>query len=184
MTDYIGKVLLEWRVDSVLPWVRGKLLDIGCGTNELARKYNATSGCMLGTGVDVYGWPGVDLVVADTSCLPFDSESFDTITIVAALNHIPNRAAVLREAHRLLRPAGRLVVTMIPPRISRLWHWLRRRADADQAVRGMKPGEVYGLSQRDVEHLLAQAGFTCALRKRFMLGINSITVADKLASGA
>jgi ubiquinone/menaquinone biosynthesis C-methylase UbiE len=33
----------------------------------------------------------VDYVVENSAKLPFDDASFDTVTIIAALNHIPNR---------------------------------------------------------------------------------------------
>lgn len=182
MTDWLGLLLAHWRAKVVLPRVRGRLLDIGCGTNDLVRQYNLAHGRQCGVGVDVYSWPGVDLVVEDTSSLPFPDESFDTITIVAALNHIPNRKDVLREVFRLLHREGSLLVTMIPPSISRVWHWLRHSSDADQVKRGMKAGEVFGLSQRDVRRLLHETGFSCIEQQRFMLGVNCITVASKQAS--
>ena len=47
-----------------------------------------------GIGVDVYEWGNVDLVVNDTSKIPLEEKSVDTITIIAALNHIPNRGKV------------------------------------------------------------------------------------------
>lgn len=174
MKDRLGRYLYDCRLRIVLPHVRGRLLDIGCGANELVRRHAPG-----GVGVDVHQWGRVDLVVADSSRLPFDDETFDTVTILAALNHIPNREAVLREARRLLRPGGRLITTMIPPRLSTIWHRLRRPWDADQTERGMKPGEVYGLTAAEVRRLVAAAGFEVQLEKRFMLGINRLTVAGR-----
>lgn len=174
MNDRLGQSLLRWRVRTVLPHVRGRLLDIGCGSNTVARQHGQGS-----LGVDVHQWGDVDLVVHDTAKLPYESESFDTVTILAALNHIPNRSDVLKEAHRLLRPGGRMILTMIPPTISHVWHFLRRPWDADQTERGMKEGEVWGLTPAAVRKLLADAGFVVQLEKRFMLGINRLTVAEK-----
>src|SRR5262249_54791920 len=85
----------EIRAGVVLRMVRGRLLDVGCGTNDLVRKYREFRGD--GIGVDVYPWPNVDLVVEDTAKLPFPDNAFDTITFVACINHIPNRLEVLRE---------------------------------------------------------------------------------------
>ena len=178
MNDRLGQFLLRWRVRTVLPHVRGRLLDIGCGSNTVARHHGQNS-----LGVDVHQWGNVDLVVPDTSRLPFESGSFDAVTILAALNHIPNRGDVLKEAHRLLRPGGRIILTMIPPTISRVWHFLRRPWDADQTERGMKQGEVWGLTPAAVRNLLADAGFVVRLEKRFMLGINRMTLAEKPGAG-
>ena len=174
MEDRLGRFLMRKRIAAVLPHVRGRLLDVGCGTNELVKAYSGD-----GVGVDVYPWEEVDLVVDDASDLPYDDASFDCGTIVAALNHIPNRRQVLREVERVLRPEGRIIVTMIPPGISRVWHFLRRPWDADQRKRGMVEGEVYGLTRREVEGLLTEAGFEKEHESTFMLGLNRVVVAHK-----
>jgi len=178
LNDRIGDRLCDWRVRAVLRHVRGRLLDIGCGHNKVVRAYAAAGGA--GAGVDVYPWEGCDLVVPDTADLPFADGEFGTVTIVAALNHIPNRLEVLREAHRVLQPDGRLVVTMLPPFVSAAWHALRKPWDADQTVRGMKEGEVYGLTPRQVRELLARTDFGVVEVRRFMIGFNRLTVARKL----
>lgn len=165
--------LASRRVRAVLPHVKGRLLDLGCGGNHLTRAYRGR-----GVGVDVHPWPGVDVLVRDAAHLPFRDASFGTVTIVAALNHIPERRAALGEVRRVLAPGGRLVLTMIPPGLSRLWHFLRRPWDADQTERGMKPGEVYGLAARELARLLEDAGFRVVARRRFMLGANLLVVAE------
>lgn len=170
----VGRFLLEWRTKVVLPRVEGRLLDIGCGLNELVARYGGN-----GTGVDVYQWGNVDFVVEDSSRLPFENESFDTVTIIAALNHIPNRQEVLAEAYRLLKPGGKIMITMIPPRISQVWHFLRRPWDADQGERGMKSGEVYGMRPTEVRQLLKAVGFEVVIEKSFMFEINRLTIAKK-----
>jgi SAM-dependent methyltransferase len=170
MHDALGELLANRRLKAVIPHVRGRLLDLGCGSNRLVRHYSN------GVGVDVHPWPGVDIVVSDTAALHWDSHSFDTITIVAALNHIPNRRCVLDECRRVLRPTGRVVVTMLTPRISRFWHRLRGSSDADQRERGMQPGEVYGFVSTDLIELFECAGFSLVLHRRFMLGLNGLYV--------
>jgi SAM-dependent methyltransferase len=170
MHDALGRALAERRMKAVLPHIHGRLLDLGCGSNDLVRLYSN------GVGVDVHPWPGADVIVDDSASLAWEAHSFDTITIVAALNHMPNRKAVLQECRRVLRPSGQVVVTMLTPRISRLWHWIRSPWDADQRQRGMKPGEVYGFTQREVIELFASYGFALRSRQRFMLGLNRLYV--------
>jgi SAM-dependent methyltransferase len=172
MHDRLGEYLADRRVRAVLPHVRGRLLDIGCGYNNLVRRY--ANG--IGVGVDVHPWPGVDRLVENAASLDWDAHSFDTITIVAALNHMPNRTGVVREARRLLKPDGRVVITMLTPRISRVWHWLRAPWDADQCERHMQPGEVYGLTSAEVVSLFSASGFRLDHRQRFMLGLNQLFV--------
>lgn len=170
MHDALGEALAKRRVKAVLPHVRGRLLDVGCGFNNLVRHY------ANGIGVDVHPWPGADVIVSDTAALQWESGSFDTVTIIAALNHIPNRAAVLRECRRVLRSDGRVVITMLTPRTSRIWHFLRAPWDADQRQRGMRAGEVYGFTSAQLVDLFERAGFTLLSQQRFMLGLNSVYV--------
>jgi SAM-dependent methyltransferase len=177
VTASLTGLLLSWRIATVRPHVVGRLLDIGCGSNVLVRGYSGEGG--EGQGVDVHDWGDVDVVVEDTSDLPFPDGSFETVTIVAALNHIPNRDDVLVEARRVLADGGILVVTMIPPNISRIWHRLRQRWDPDQQVRDHHDHEVWGFNQTDLKDMLARAGFAVETETKFMLGINTMTIARK-----
>lgn len=164
--------LESWRRRKVLPHIRGRLLDVGCGFNNLVRCYSGQ-----GIGVDVFPWPGIDVRIGDAARLPFGSETFDTVTIIAALNHIPNREAALREVHRVLRPGGRLVLTMIGPLTGVIAHLLFRQ---DEHVRGgMVEGERQGLRHRDVRRALAAAGFSLTHAQSFQLGLNRVYVGDK-----
>jgi len=161
----------------VLQQVTGRLLDIGCGSNRLVQAYRQQGG--EGLGVDIYPWEGVDLLVADSSHLPYPAESFDTIILVASLNHIPNREEVLEEVHRLLTPAGRLLVTSLTPRLSRLWHawafW-----DKDQHERGMKPGETWGFTHAELLEMFRRNHFRVISRQWFSWGLNNLYVCAKI----
>jgi SAM-dependent methyltransferase len=161
--------LEDERLGVVLPYVCGRLLDVGAGTNELVRRHGD------GIGVDVVEWGGGARVVADTSKLPFEDASFDTITFIACLNHVPYRDAALREARRLIKPGGRLIVTMIDPILGGVGHviwWYAEHAHRG----GMKEGEVGGLWNRDVIRLCEEAGFWLEVHRRFVYGMNNLFV--------
>jgi SAM-dependent methyltransferase len=54
----------------------------------------------------------VQFRVADANQpLPFESESFDALLCIDSMNHFPDRLAVFREWHRVLRPGHRAVFT-------------------------------------------------------------------------
>jgi len=162
------------RVIMALRYARGRTLDVGCGANSFIRSYGD------GVGVDVYPWDGVDQVVKDAADLPFDDGSFDTVSFLACLNHIPNRADALAEANRVIRPGGRLLVTMIPPATGRFVHWLRYRNDPDHRNRTIDHDhELLGMHSTHVRSLIKDAGFRNITRHRFVFGINSIYVSEK-----
>ena len=52
----------------------------------------------------------VDLRIGDAQALEFDDHSFDTVIITFGLCTIPDDRAAMTEAHRILRPGGRLVL--------------------------------------------------------------------------
>jgi SAM-dependent methyltransferase len=173
MGDRVVEWLAERRLEATLKHVRGRLIDFGCGDNRLVRVHGT------GVGVDIVQWGDVDLVVEDTSKLPLDDASFDTVTFVACLNHIPKREEVLDEAFRLLTPGGRVVATMIPPGLSAFWHRLIRPWDPDQHGRHLHEGEVWGISNAEMRRLLERHGFKVERHERFDFGFNNLFVARK-----
>ncbi len=164
-------LLESWRISKVAPLVEGRLLDVGCGFNNLVTRYGS------GVGVDIYPWDGINVQIGDSALLPFPDACFDTATIVAALNHIPDRAETLLEIRRVLRSDGRLIVTMIGPKTGILAHLLFHQ---DENVRGgIEPGEKKGMVWPEVIDLLEKSGFTIKQQIPFQLGLNRVFVATK-----
>ena len=168
------KFLETVRVNECLKYCQGKILDIGCGGNNLVRRYGN------GVGVDIYPWPGVD-IVCDTTNLPFGDSEFDRVFLIACLNHILEKEKVLQEAYRVLKPGGMVIITMIGPKIGFLIHKFGKifRWDRDQTERGMKKGESYGMTEKEVDELLEKVGFKEISHRKFELGINTIFFASK-----
>lgn len=52
----------------------------------------------------------VRVIAADAHRLPFDPDTFDTVVCTLALCEVGDRAAVLTEAYRVLRPGGMLLL--------------------------------------------------------------------------
>ncbi len=172
----------EERVAIVLGRCRGLLLDIGCGTNELVRGYRLRQGIAI--GVDVWPWPGVD-VVCDTTRLPFQNNQFDTVVMLACLNHVPQskRSQVLQEARRVLKDGGQLLITMINPVVGVVVHAIRRRYDPDQLERGIGHEEAKGLWDKEVKDLLAESRLQLAETIPFVFGLNRLYIAEKDRTG-
>lgn len=106
------------------------VLEVACGAGGPALHVARTTGCRV-TGIDRNesgvaaaaqmaaqmaapsgAVPRAWFSVADaTAGLPFADDSFDAILCIDSMNHFPNRRAVLREWHRVLRPGRRAVCT-------------------------------------------------------------------------
>lgn len=174
-TDRLGlSSLASERFQHVAEEVRGCCLDVGCGKhNRFVTEFLGGNG----RGIDVYPYEGLteDQVVEDVSRFPFEDASFDSVTFIANINHIPAsmRDVELGEAYRCLKPGGNVVVTMGNPLAEILVHklvWLYdtllgTKLDMD-AERGMHEEEAYYLSDREIKERLARAGFV-RIRKRY-----------------
>ena len=160
------------RIRAVLPFCRGVLLDIGCGNNELVRTYGN------GIGIDVFDWGCGATIIEDSSKLPFDSESFNTVSIIAALNHIPERLQVLEEANRVLKEKGRLIITMINPIVGFVAHkaifWT-----GEEKLREAHHEERLGMWPSEVMQLCIRAGYNYVKSRSFLFGFNKLFLFSK-----
>jgi ubiquinone/menaquinone biosynthesis C-methylase UbiE len=173
------------RYAAVLPQLKGRVLDVGAGDNALIQLYQqmqirsgkADDAASRSVGVDVIDWGGDTLKIASSDSLPFEAESFDTVAFVACLNHIPERIGALREAHRVLKPGGLVVATMIGRRIGDVGHaiwWY-----SEDKHRSIAEGELMGIDSDEMLRLFDQAGFGSVSVKRFVYGMNYLFLATR-----
>jgi SAM-dependent methyltransferase len=102
------------------------VLDVACGSGGPAIFMAQTTDCQV-TGIDINAGginTGNQMAQAQGvhervlfkhidagQPLPFDDASFDAIVCIDAINHLYNRAEVLAEWYRVLRPGGRFLFT-------------------------------------------------------------------------
>jgi SAM-dependent methyltransferase len=172
------------RYAAVLPHLRGRVLDVGAGDNALIRLYRqmhrsgkGTEAAAQSVGVDVVDWGGDTQKIVSSDQLPFEAGSFDTVAFVACLNHIPERIGALKEAHRVLKPGGLVVATMIGRLIGDVGHaiwWY-----SEDKHRHVAEGEVMGIDSTEMLGLFNQAGFSRVSVKRFVYGMNYLFLATR-----
>lgn len=107
------KTIYEFVVDAKGKYVRGGVLDFGCGN----KPYECLFQCEEYIGCDIYesGHNSNDKkvdVFYDGHTLPFNSESFDTILITQVLEHVQNFDEIFKELVRVLKKNGIFIITV------------------------------------------------------------------------
>ncbi len=138
-------------------------------------------------GQRIAGFNEVEFLVlgGDAAAVPFESGSFDCITMVETMEHIyeSDRPAALSECRRVLRDGGRLILSTpnyqsLVERYKRFAvqrSWLRNRMPAmcypaDRVDRDIYHPYRYHvpLPEREIRRLLEAAGFRVIKEKRFL----------------
>ncbi len=87
----------------------------GVGAGDRCGSGNLRDALPNAVSIDVQWTPWLD-VVADAHTLPFEAGSFANVVMLDVFHHLSYPTRFLREAMRVLRPGGRLV--MIEPNVS------------------------------------------------------------------
>lgn len=177
------------RYDYVAKEVNGNCLDVGCGRNNRFIKEFVNNN---GIGIDVFKYEGLKNknIMKDMTILPFKSETFKTVTLIANINHIPRsiRDKELKEIYRVITKNGKVIVTMGNPIIEILVHklvWIydkffKTNVDVD-SERGMKKDEEYFLRDNQIIKLLLKSKFKNIRKKYFTTqwGLNHLFIGYK-----
>lgn len=95
--------------------------------------------------------------------------------MLAVLEHIPAREALARECARVLRPGGRVVITVPKPAVDRILAVLLSL----RLIHGMSLEQHEGYDVRRTSPIFEAAGLRLLRRRTFQLGLNCLFVFEK-----
>ncbi len=116
---------LDAEVRAYQPGEVRKVLDIGSGAGNMAH-HLAHYGQVVGLDPNprplaVAAGRGLDVVQSMGDQLPFATGEFDLVALLDTVEHIPDELGVFAECLRVLKPGGKLIVTV--PAFMSLWSY-------------------------------------------------------------
>lgn len=175
-----------------------RVLDLGCGTGDLALAAAALGA--LPVGLDVAAGmlalagergPALDWVRGEGEALPFAEATFGAVVSGFALRNLVDPARALAECARILRPGGRIAILEVDepePLLLRLGHrvyfhalvpWLGRWLADGDAYRYLPESVVYLPTERELAAILEAAGFAAVAKARFLGGAAQLVTARR-----
>jgi 2-polyprenyl-3-methyl-5-hydroxy-6-metoxy-1,4-benzoquinol methylase len=150
---------------------QGRVLDVGCGRG-------ITLGALADSGFETHGFEvssqavqGIDRrvqtrIATSLEAAQYPDQFFDGIIIWHVLEHVLNPSAVLREARRILKPGGTIIVAV--PNFSSL----QARWSGPAWFHLDPPRHLFHFPLAALERLLTDSGFECQSSHHFSLRQN------------
>ena len=176
--DWVDRLGRWWRIRKAERYITlgATVLDVGCGDGALFRQLGARIG--TGVGVDPNApdsGGGSHTFVRDRFPTAHHlTGPFDVVTCLAMLEHvqIDEQPALAAELRRLVRPGGRVIVTVPSPLVDPIVDVLRFLHLGE----GVACEQHYGFEPGQTRPLFEAAGFRTEVAKRFQLGLNNLFV--------
>ena len=159
---------LEPLLDAVHAGEGTRLLDVGTGPGTAAA-------AAIGRGATVAGIdfsdamltearrtvPEADLRTASADALPFGDGALDAVIANSVLHHLATPAEALREAHRVLRPGGRIACTVWDdPSTLEAFGLFFAAVEQHAGEAELPHGPLFGVTDRNIlTSLFTAAGF-------------------------
>jgi glycosyltransferase involved in cell wall biosynthesis len=144
----------------------GTLVDVGCGRGSMAGRLRDRFDRYVGCDLVAYdGFPDgawAKRVQADLNRtpLPLSDSCADLVVSVETIEHLENPRAFVRELARIVRPAGRVVLTT-PNQLSllnKLTLLTRNQHNAFQEAPGLYPSHITALLEEDLRRIARECG--------------------------
>ena len=148
-------------------------MDYGCGIGALAGLCAPNNYI----GVDVDG-PSINIARMKNPRFRFETiipkgEHFDSIVLLAVIEHIKNPEDMLRRMMGILNPDGWIVVTTPHP-LADIIHYLGAQIGLFSVLANEQHENLIDLSRMNV--IAAQAEFSISKYERFLLGVNQLFI--------
>ncbi len=180
----VDRLLQNWRIRKAGPFIEtgDRVLDLGSADGVL---FDRLGRCGPGSvGIDPtlpqnqVSRQGFRLIRGYfPQDLPTDAGPFDVIVMLAVLEHIPAKLlpGLSSGCARLLKPGGRLVITVPSPAVDAILSVLTRL----RLIHGMSLEEHHGYDIHETPTVFGPPGFRMSVHATFQLGLNHLFVFER-----
>lgn len=174
-------LIQTWRMRVAARWISqgSRILDIGCHQGEF----------FLWLGDKIASSVGFDPLYQENANLKrhqfftsnfqegssFEDKSFDAIVMLATIEHIHDKSVIAREAARLLRTGGRVIITVPSLLVDKILEILLFLHIVD----GMSLEEHHGFQPDDLPNIFIPEGFSLRKKQKFQLGLNNLYIFER-----
>lgn len=179
----LGELLSRWRGRKALPFVGTQVLDLGCGRGTILR-YLGPGVAYTGVDRDVESiqalqkrYPQHEFYISDLDdSFPPLRPGYDTVLLLAVLEHLKDPRNLLLWCNRLLRPGGRVVITIPTPWGERVHRIMERFGLVNPEAR---TAHLSVLSGERLRCLVKEMGGAIKRHRLFQFGCNRLFVYEK-----
>lgn len=172
----LSPFLRKCRIKAALPFLKGKILDVGCADGILCENTSRADY----TGVDING----DLLIEARKNKPgyefYDyypaGRQYDTIVALAVVEHVKDPQKWIQDLSHFLKQDGKMVLTTPHPRGRRI-----HEVGATLGVFSHHAAEEHEsfLDEKSMHTIADRAGLLLVTSKNFLLGFNQLFVLQK-----
>lgn len=170
---FLSPVLRSARLNAARPWLKGTVLDVGCGSGALAalvdeNMYTGFDQDQESVDVARKNWPAYRF----TTSLPEDGK-FDTVVALALLEHLSDPRGELKKWADKLAPGGQIVLTT-PHKAFRVAHDLGARIGLFSSGAADEHEEMF--DRHGLRQLANSVGLNVVHYERFLAWANQLLV--------
>lgn len=182
MKPIFSPLLRKWRAGIAKPYLKGDILDLGCGNDGYLLTLISTDQKYIGVDENPQIISRLKNLYPDKSFLLSNldnqdlniKEKFDTIVMLATIEHLGNPDKLFGTIKNFLKKDGKIILTTPTP-FGNLIHKIGSRVNFFDIEAAKDHKIIYNRAL--FEELFAQHGFSMVLYRTFQLGCNQFCVA-------
>ena len=175
----------DWRLEKAKPFIRGDVLDLGCGSALAKTRFAPQISHYVGVDRDeihvkdlAEQFPDAKFYARnlDEDSLDFGSK-FDTVLMLALIEHVFNQKQLLGEVVKSLKTGGRIIITTPTVFGNDVVH--RVGSAVGLFAKSAADDHIVIFNRKRLEILANEFGLRLAAYSRFEFGCNQLAVMDR-----